>query len=329
MEIPRMVIYSYLLLHIVIIYSSKLPIHFKSYSLKKSQENIILLVLSFLLLIPFFITYGFNLNLNVLLLKDIYEVRAISSKSSNIFTGYFYSWLSHVVLPFLMVYGYVYKKKIFIIIGIIATLYLFLIAAHKSVFFGLLALLYLNLFDGYYKKIYGLLLAAIVVILFGFIANMLYDNIMPSSMFLRRVFFLPALLNQYYFDFFADNHLYLSHSIFKYFVDYPYPHLPSHMIGLKYFNNVDMGANNGIISDGFMNFGYVGIIVNIAIIAFIISLLKAIRINELLFPIVFLFIFSLNSSALLTVLLTHGLLLFLILSIFYNKRLISVKRTIK
>ncbi len=329
MDTPKVIIYSYFLLHFLIIMISMLKLNFKSYSIKSTQENKILLILSFLLLLPFFIKYGFNLNFNVLLLQDIYEVRATSIEGNNIFTNYFYSWLSRVVLPFLIVYGVIKKKKTFLIIGSFATLYLFLIAAHKSVFFGLLMLLYLNLFQGYYKKIFALFITVMIAFIVGMLVYVLNDNVVVSSMFLRRVFFLPTLLNHYYFDFFADNYLYLSHSIFKSIVHYPYNDVPSHVIGLEYFHTAKMGANNGIISDGFMNFGYIGIVINILIVSLIIKFFQAIKLNEFLFPIVFLFIFSLNSSALLTVLLTHGLFLFLLMSLFFNKKLNLIQKVKK
>jgi len=321
MDIPRAIIYSYFFLHFMIITISILKFRFKSYSIKSKQENKILLIVSFLLLLPFFIKYGTNLNFNVFLFQDIYEVRAISAEGNNIFTNYFYSWLTRVILPFLIVYGVIKKKKIFIMIGIISTLYLFLVAAHKSVFFGLIILLYLNLFQGYYKKIFALLITVIVVFFSGLLIYIFDNNVIVSSMFLRRVFFLPTLLNNYYFDFFDGNHLYLSHSIFKSIVHYPYDMVPSHVIGLEYFHNANMGANNGIISDGFMNFGYIGIAINVIIFSLIIKFFQSIQLNELLFPIVFSFIFSINSSALLTVLLTHGLFVFIVMSLLFNKKL--------
>lgn len=321
MDVPKAIIYSYALLHFSLLVISFPKFNIKVYLIRSNIESKILLLLTLLLLIPFFIRYGFRLNFNVLLLQDIYEVRAESAQNINVFTSYFYSWLTRVVLPFTIVYGFIKKKRFFIIIGVMASLYLFLVAAHKSVFFGLLMLLFLNFFKGYQKKIFILLLSVIIVFLLGIFIFFVFDKVEVASMFLRRVFFLPALLNNYYFDFFDGNHLHLSHSILKNYFDYPYSHVPSHIIGLNYFDSVNMGANNGIISDGFMNFGYVGILINIVIFSFIVKYFQAIHLNQYLFPIVFLFLFSLNSSALLTVLLTHGLLLFILMTIFYNKRL--------
>jgi len=144
-------------------------------------------------------------------------------------------------------------------------------------------------------------------------------NIYLESLFIRRVFFVPALLNQFYFDFFADNHLYLSHSIFKSFIDYPYELNPSHLIGKEYFSSEVMSANNGFISDGFMNFGIVGIILNIIFVTMLIKFFDDQKISSKFFGIFILMIFSLLSSFFLTNLLTHGIILLILLTIFILK----------
>ena len=321
MDISRMIPYSYFIMHIVLILLSLSKINFKSYLLKPEFETKTMIAIVIIMLIPFVLTYGTHLNFKVLLFQDIYKVRRYVTAHTNVLTTYFYSWLTNAAIPFLVVYGYVNKNKKIIVFGIFSMLYLYILAAHKSIFFSLLLLLFLNLFKGYEKKIFVLYLIIAMVLLFGIIMFDFKDNIMISSMFLRRVFFLPSLLNHYYFEFFNNNFLYLSHSIFKHFMDYPYTMVPSHVIGDVYFHNPDMGANNGLISDGYMNFGYIGIFINIFIFGFIMKFLESININELLFPLLYYFIFALNSSAMLTVLLTHGLILFLIMVLFFNKRL--------
>ena len=84
------------------------------------------------------------------------------------------------------------------------------------------------------------------------------DNefLLPLSIVARRGFFVPSLLDSFYFDFFDGNPLYWSTSIFENFIDYPYDKSIPYLIGEQYFNNAEMGANNGIVSDGFSNARY-------------------------------------------------------------------------
>jgi len=321
MNIPRAIPYSYFFMHLILILLSMTKINFKSYIISEKYESKVMIGLTIIMLIPFIITYGTHLNLKVLIFQDIYKVRDYSTRHNNILTGYFYSWLTNSVTPFLIIYGYVKKNYKYIIFGVITILYLYIIAAHKSVFFGLVMLLFLNLFKGYERKIFIIYLVMTSVVILGIAIFLHNGNISIASMFLRRVFFIPALLNKYYFEFFDHNHIYLAHSIFKHFIDYPYTMRPDHLIGATYFHNPNMGANNGIVSDGFMNFGYVGVAINIFIFGMIMKFFESVNINELLFPLIYAFIFSLNSGALLVVLLTHGLIVFILMVLFFNKRL--------
>ena len=83
-----------------------------------------------------------------------------------------------------------------------------------------------------------------------------------------------------------------------------------------------MSANNGLISDGYMNFGTLGVIFNILLIAFYFMVLNSLKIPARYFGLFVLTIFSFISSSLSTVLLTHGGLALLMVSIFIlnNKR---------
>jgi len=138
------------------------------------------------------------------------------------------------------------------------------------------------------------------------------NNNMFKSIFVRRVFFVPSLLNEFYFDFYKDSHLYLSHSIFSSFIDYNYDMSPAHTIADVYFHKPKMNANNGIISDGFMNFGYAGVVIYSLIFSLIFAFINSIKLNPKYFGLFVFYMLTFISSALLTVMLTHGFFLVLI-----------------
>ena len=133
-------------------------------------------------------------------------------------------------------------------------IYFFLIGAHKSVLFGNLlcvGIYFLNkkfFVDYFIYTILGVISICLGLYYFS-------ENIFVASLIIRRVFFLPALLDTFYFEFFEDLKMMYSHSFLEWLVPNKLGDTtPTIKIGEIYFNN-GANANNGLISDGFMNFG--------------------------------------------------------------------------
>ena len=164
------------------------------------------------------------------------------------------------------------------------------------------------------------------MLLFGEFLGYFYDNYFLSSLISRRVFFIPALLDTYYFEFFNSKPLYWSGSFLRSLFDYPYNLKPPYLIGSEYFGRADMSANNGIISDGYANLGWIGIIINILLISFIFSFFNSLKINHKFYGIFIAFFFSIVSSYLPTVLLTHGgILLMIVAQLFLRNTEVNLK----
>jgi len=102
-------------------------------------------------------------------------------------------------------------------------------------------------------------------------------------------------------------------------ISYPYSMPPQNIIGEIVFLSKDVFANNGIISDGFMNMGMTGVVVNILIVSACFAFLSRLRISTQFFGVIFLFFYSLVSSFLPVVLITHGGLLLLFIGQFFLK----------
>jgi len=155
------------------------------------------------------------------------------------------------------------------------------------------------------------------IVSLGMISYWLIDDIWISSLFTRRTLLVPAQLSFFYYDFFSKNQFtFLSqHRIFRIFLDYPYYLNPPHLIGEIYFNRPEMGANNGIYGDGFMNFGFIGLVLWGFFLVILLKLINSISKNKdikITIAAVAMPVISLTNSAFLTCLLTHGLLLSLI-----------------
>jgi hypothetical protein len=155
------------------------------------------------------------------------------------------------------------------------------------------------------------------VVLVGLLLSTLSDNYWVSSLFTRRTLMIPGLLSFTYYDFFSQNELvYLSTSRLGFFIDYPYELSPPNLIGGVYFGAPTMHANTGITGDAFMNFGFLGLVLWGVILVIILKLVDAcgrrvdlrLGVAAIAAPAL-----SLNNSALLTNILTHGLWLALLL----------------
>lgn len=324
---PNLIIYEYVPTNVYIIISILLFVfllHISQYfnfnigfrKISEKQSLILIIIVGLSAFLPFLIQHGANLNLNVLKFHDIYEVRKENSTHAFFFSGYLLSWLSKVILPVMFVYSMIKRNFIFSLLTLFMLLFLFVATAHKAMFFGVLVVVFFYFFDDYKKKTFfflSVLLVALYATKYLFVAK---GMLLPESILVRRVFFVPAILNTFYFDFFNDQALYFSNSIFKNFVEYKYDLPPANLIGLNYLHSAETVANNGFISDGFMNLGLKGTFAFVFILSLIFKFFDIVKVDSRYFGVFFVSIFTTISSALLTSLLSHGILILMLLSMF-------------
>lgn len=293
----------------------------KFFEIKKQQILPLLFATIIILFIPFFYKYGFNFDLRVFSLGEVmYEIRKASSQISSPLTTYLYFPLKNFLIPILLVYAILKNKKWLIVSGILMVIYLFLIIPHKSTFFSIFVIIAFYFHDDYYKKLNFIFLGILGILVLSITSSILFNYGMPESIFLRRMFFIPAQLNIAYFEIFNDQPIYLSHSILSSIFNYPFSLDPSHYVADVYFKRPEMMANNGIISDGFMNFGVIGSLVFSFFISIIFHFFDKLEISPKFYGIIFLIIKLTMGAAFFTMLLTHGLILFIIISIIFLRK---------
>ncbi|MEA3450474.1 MAG: O-antigen polymerase, partial [Bacteroidota bacterium] len=281
-----LVFYSVVTFFIIISLFSTIKLKIKTISLNKTYKYYLFLIFTILLLIPIIKDFKFEINLNVLKLNNIYDVREVYKSNISFLSSYTFGWLAKVVIPIMLVYSLIRKNYKVALLSFFVLLYLFLISGHKSVYFTpIVILFYYFMGKDYNKKIMLTFLFLLIFFILINIPDILMDRYLFKSLFIRRMFFVSPLLNEYYFDFFQGQPVYLSHSIFKLFIDYPYDVTPAYIIGDVYFNKPNMSANNGIISDGFMNFGYLGVIIFSFLFSIILAILNSIKLNAKYFGI--------------------------------------------
>ena len=214
----------------------------------------------------------------------------------------------------IIVFGLELKKKIWVFVGAMYLILFYLFGAHKTVYVGLVVVLVFYRFS-YVQSVKSLLkYSSILITVCVVLAFVGYDY--PWILSFRRVHFVPTLLDICYTDYFNDNFLYWSDSVLKRFVDYPYEVRATNIIGEVYFNRSDMSANNGFVSEGYMNFGTWGVLLNIFIVSLFFMILNSLKIPAKYFGLFVLTMFSFLSSSVFTVLLTHGGLALILVSIF-------------
>ncbi len=285
-------------------------------SLKESKIIRLFLLISLGTLVFFTIYKYLGLSFKFDLTK-VYDIRTQYVQTKIPLAGYFFNWMGYVVnVAFFALF---INKKKWIFAALIAVLQLLLFSAtgNKTFLFALPFALALMWIISRKNPLTYMAVCLIAIILLGMLSYWLVDDVWIISLFTRRVLFVPAQLTFYDYDFFSANEpVFLSHSIFRFFLNYPYPLGPPHLIGEVYFDKPQMAANNGIVGDAFMNFRFIGLVFWSTLLVIILKLVdscskgKDIKIG---IAVVALPVIALTNSALLTCLLTHGLLLALLL----------------
>ncbi|MFS4492762.1 hypothetical protein [Maribacter sp. 2308TA10-17] len=286
--------------------------------LKKKQALYLLLLITTIGTLPYLLIYGPHINLKNLLLLDVYETRAIMGKLSNPYFGYTYSLFTKIIIPLIILFALELKKKVWVIVGVLYLILFYLFGAHKTVYAGLLVVLIFYRFSFAQGVNYIAKYSSIAILGCMLFALVGYDY--PWILSFRRIHFIPTLLDICYLDFFDGQPIYWSESILKRFVEYPFEMRSTNLIGEAYFNRADVSANNGLVSEGFMNMGSFGVAINIILVSTYFMLLNNLKISPKYFGLFFLVIFSFISSSLFTVFLTHGALALLLVSIFLLNR---------
>lgn len=287
----------------------------------KKYSGPFLIILSLLLLFPLVYKFRSSFNLNTLLLKDIYTTRALFSDQLKGYLAYLYHIEVKTLLPVALIFFMINKKPIYIAMYLIILLYLYVISGNKMVYFtsGLLLFFY-YLGKDYTDKLRLFLLCTIALfVLFPLIDFLVLKRPQPLLIgtFVNRFLFIPALLTQWYFDFFKDHPFYFAESnFFSSFVKSPYDMPVGFLLTKIHWNEPTVYANNGIVSDGFMNLGYVGVVLFSAIFSLLFSFFNSLKLNIGYFGLFFAYIYVFLSAPFLSCFITGGILLFIPIAIF-------------
>lgn len=316
-------LYSVSLLLILFLMISPIRIHIKTIYLNINFKYILMFSIALLLLYPIILNFGFNFNLNTLLLKDIYSTRETFTTHSTKLIDYVYNWEVKTIIPVMFVFFLISRKYILAILAFLILLYLYVISGNKTVYIttAVVVFFYYTGHDYVLKSKFFLYLILLALIIIPIIDVFILNDFLLRGTFVMRTLFFPALLNYCYFDFFANNPLYFSENfIFNQFFHSPLQIKSAYLISKVYFHTDKMYANNGIISDGFMNFGYWGVFILSLLFSLIFMFFNSIDIDKRYFGIFFIYVFFFLSAPMFTIFLTGGLWLLFIFALTIMKK---------
>lgn len=247
---------------------------------------------------------------NLSMLK-VYEVRAEYVQRRWPLLGYFVPWQAHVFNISGIIYALRYKNYPLLSLCFIAQLLLFGFTGHKSFLFA--PFLCIGIYWVWQKRnpIAWLLTGILVVMVASYGYFLMTGNKLMPSLFIRRLFFVPARLHVLYYDFFSqpEHPFYiLSDSILKGIIQNPYSMPMPRVIALAYWGR-DFWPNVGYLGDAYGNLGIAGMFLFSLILGLFLRLVDSIgsRLpDSFVAAIIAMPALSLTESALFTSLLTHG-----------------------
>jgi hypothetical protein len=280
---------------------------------EKSVSLRFIFILSVLYLIIISKTLGFKFDFDLLMLKDIYVRRFEVEGRYNLLVLYTSSFVSKFLIPIILIRSIILKRYLLALSAVILFVLFFLTTSLKTVLFTPVVLLSLHFLRVKSRfSLESLLTAGLSVVL---IIEYIY---LDGALLARRLFYIPAVLNNNYFEFFSGNSQLLSYGWYNPFINYAYDLPPSRLIASVYWGDSGTSANNGLVSSGFMDFGILGV--------YAYSLLFGLILGQ--FPnnlqrdyagVFVLLVFVFTTSFFITSLLSHGVLLFLLVNRFLLK----------
>lgn len=248
--------------------------------------------------------------------SNVYKIR--SENVMEFPLNYFLPCLFSVVIPIIVVYSLEYRKYWLLFLAGIITLYFYLTYAHKAWLFSYFMIVIVYAFIKRRLFIFGVSWGMPMMV-FGLLLGLFFSEkfLVPCSLFIRRVLFLPADIKFEYYSFFlTKDKLHFSEGVIgKIFgLDSPYDRPITYIIG----DYIDKGSscNTGYLADGYANLGVIGVFLVGVLLLVLLKAFDAVSQGNMFynnFAIMVYPLFGLNDGALLTKILTGGLGIALVL----------------
>jgi hypothetical protein len=268
------------------------------------------------------VVYGYiimtsGLSLSLPALDDVYDTRFDfrASAVSAPFLGYLIPLQANVINPAFILRGLYSGRRSWVILGFAGQALLYAITGQKAIILSTPVLIGVAIVFRLSKRppaiVFVLGMTAVVFL------SMLIDTLMNSrfvtSLFVRRFILTPGLLFGVYVAVWGpiEKARWGHSSITMGYIDYPYDLTPAFYVGRAFFGRSEMSANASVFADGFSNLGFPGLLLaGLALMALLwvidhVSRGLPVAVSGIIFLIPSI---GLANTALLTALLTHGLI---------------------
>ena len=264
-----LIIFYWFFLNLFAIFFSRVDFRLFRKSIIISRIKILVLFFFFILLIYIMakkiqyngLAISFSLN-------EMYDIRQSFMNWNRSFGGTFgviKDFTGLVLFPVFMCYA-LEKRSVILIIGcVIGQFTVFSLAFDKVQMLMLLVILGCFLvtivlkIKKYFLIYFGVLCSFLVCML----ESIILDSVRFYTIVVRRLFFIPAFLNELYYDFFRyHSKLYWREGvpIIHNFFSPIYGKNPIQLIALEYFKTEKEHPNNGLFSEAYMHFGALGVV---------------------------------------------------------------------
>ncbi|MEX1027268.1 MAG: hypothetical protein WD049_04575 [Candidatus Paceibacterota bacterium] len=260
---------------------------------------------------------------------EFYEIRSDFKETigtASAVTAYALMWQSKVVGPLLFLHALQTKNPLWAGVSGGVQLLIFLVTGVKTVLFSLIMLLgfYLMLSVARRGLLTGTLIALLCVVCGSALIDTCLDQETPivTGTLVRRNMFIPGLLTAYYYDFFSENpKQYMANAfLLRHFVDSPYQVSAAQTIGLEYFGSYEASANANLWSDSYANLGLIGIPIYSLVLAVVLWIFDSLSTGvdrRLATVLLAMPAMAIVNTGMLTVLLSHGLVLAMLAMFLY------------
>ena len=277
----------------------------------------IILGIGYLLGIVIIFVWGYYAHFHIQInFSDVYVARMAARTFATPKIIIYMREMARGVIPLLLTYS-LYKNKRFNVFYFTAIQIIqFFIDGSKSVIF----ILIIGIFVYYFYEKYNQMIDKIpemmtIGAILAIVETKFFSTNYITSLIIRRVMFIPALINYYYYDFAQKYGFDYYRQSLEFLGESRYDGVIARIIGKNYFGNVNTNANNGLFADAYINLGSLGCFILPICIVLIFKLIEGAgkKVHKSVWAVCVIQAFILfTSSSFFTVLITHGILLMII-----------------
>lgn len=274
-------------------------------------------------------------------LMDVYTVRLdITARIAQApVLGYLGSWTWSFVMGALFAWAIVRKRWLMLPLLLAIQVYFFGMTSAKTAL-AFPILFFVPYFLARSKvPLAWLFVAVIFIVAVGIAEELATETYFWNHIIVRRVMWEPARNNWFYHDLFARiGHVYMSDSVLKSLLPYPFKIDPQHLIGLDIYGRGEMNSDTGFLGTSYMHFGPAGMVIFSSIVGLLLRMADVLTVKRMpvwigvaIIAAPFYAVF--NDSDLTTSLATHGLAPALVLLFVYGyfprERLRALERAVR